>query len=161
MHSHSYFRHGHFTGQSLNCCSRYGFSLWLSYMVISVGLVIGGAAVVGIGVGCESSGVGAIIRVGIRLKRSEDLSGFIQAGGRYMGFLLLRLICRADSTGSHKVSGRVGAPSCLQRGGALLAGNGGVGTWWLLTACSSFSRTATRWSNRADCTSGAIGIKRL
>ena len=134
------------------------FSLWLSYMVISVGLIIGGAAVVGIGVGCESSGVGAIIEVGIRLKRLKDLSA--QAGGRYMGFLLLRLICRADSTGSHKVSGRVGAPSCLQRGGALLAGNGGVGSWWPLTACSSFSNTATLRSKVAVVAS-EIGTKCL
>ena len=85
---------------------------------------------------------------------------FVQAGGRYMGFLLLRLICRADSTGSHKVSGRVGAPSCLQRGGALLAGNGGVGSWWPLTACSSFSNTATLRSKVAVVAS-EIGTKCL
>ena len=78
-----------------------------------------------------------------------------------MGFLLLFLMYRADSTGSHRVSGKVGTPSCLQRGGAPAAGSGGVGIWWLLTACNSFSRTATRWSNRADCTSGVMGAKRL
>ena len=33
-------------GNFLNCFSRYGFSLWLSYMVISVELVRGGTAVV-------------------------------------------------------------------------------------------------------------------
>ena len=114
-------------GNFLNRFSSYGFSLWLSYMVISVGLVIGGAAVVGIGVGCESSGQqqsAELVSDGKGQKIGQIIS---QVGGRYMGFLLLFLTYRADSTGSHRVSGRVGTPSCLQRGGAPAAGSGGVG----------------------------------
>jgi hypothetical protein len=96
-------------------------------MVILVGLVIGGAAVIGIGVGCESSGQQQSAE-SVSDSKGRKIGQIIsQVGGRYMGFLLLFLMYRADSTGSHRVSGRVGAPSCLQRGGAPAAGSGGVG----------------------------------
>ena len=85
---------------------------------------------------------------GSKVRKISQIRG--QTGGRYDGFLLLRLICLADSTGSHRVSGIVGAPSCLHKGGAAMTGNGGVGSWKPLTACSSFSRTATLWSNFAE-----------
>ena len=136
-----------FTGQLLSHCSRYGFHF--GFLTWSIRLVwsleVRRLSVLVSVVGHQGSGSQ---RSRHQVEVVIDLSG--QTGGRYNGFLLLRLICLADSTGSHRVSGIVGAPSCLHKGGAAMTGNGGVGSWKPLTACSSFSRTATLWSNFAE-----------
>ena len=136
-----------FTGQLLSHCSRYGFHFgfltWSFRLVWS--LEVRRLSILVSVVGHQGSGSQ---RSRHQVEVVIDLSG--QTGGRYNGFLLLRLICLADSTGSHRVSGIVGAPSCLHKGGAAMTGSGGVGSWKPLTACSSFSRTATLWSNFAE-----------
>ena len=159
-HTHTFVK-VHFTEQLLSHCSRYGFHF--GFLTWSIRLVWSlEVRRLSVLASVESRQGWRRSSESVSIGRGQKICQVIivQAGGRYMGFLLLRLICRADSTGSHRVSGMVGAPSCLQRGGAPLAGSGGVGSWWPLTAWSSFSSTATLRSKVAVATS-EMGVKCL